>query len=308
MADIFVVLVSGSLTNSEDQAKGMEGGADGYIAQPIANREFLARIQAFLRIKAAEQTLKKYSLQLEDMVADRTQKLHAAEEYLVRQERLAMLGQMAGSVGHELRNPLAVINNAIYYLKLIQPEADVKVKDYLNMIERETRTAEKIINDLLNFARVKSAERAPVSIPALVERVLERFPLPASMEAVLNLPDSLPLVYADSLQVEQVLGNLILNACQAMPDGGQISISSEQLSMNGEQWVIISVKDTGTGITPENMTKLFEPLFTTKTKGIGLGLPVSKKLIEANNGRIEVQSEPGKGSMFMVYLPVHDGY
>jgi signal transduction histidine kinase len=102
----------------------------------------------------------------------------------------------------------------------------------------------------------------------------------------------------------QVLGNLTVNACQAMKDGWQLSVNSEKLSVNNEQWIRIAVKDTGTGITPENMKKLFEPLFTTKTKGIGLGLAVSQKLTEVNGGRIEVESEAGVGSTFTVWLPV----
>jgi signal transduction histidine kinase len=107
-------------------------------------------------------------------------------------------------------------------------------------------------------------------------------------------------VVADPRQMTQVLGNLILNACQAMPEGGALTVTAARKG----KYVTIAVKDTGGGIPPENMNKLFEPLFTTKAKGIGLGLPVSQKLIEANDGRIEVQSTPGIGSTFTVYLPI----
>jgi signal transduction histidine kinase len=105
--------------------------------------------------------------------------------------------------------------------------------------------------------------------------------------------------------VEQVLGNLVTNACQAMPGGGQLIVSSAQEAVGGSAWVRITVRDTGVGIAPENLPKIFEPLFTTKVKGIGLGLAVSKKLAEANGGRLEVQNGSGAGSTFTLYLPVY---
>ena len=204
-------------------------------------------------------------------------------------------------MGHELRNPLAVIKSAVYYLKLVQPDADDKTSQYFDMIEREVRTSEKIITDLLDFARNSSGERESISIPELVRLTLERFPVPQPISIVLELPADLPKLYVDPRQMEQVLGNLVVNACQAMGESGKLTISAKRQ----EELVAIAVKDTGAGITPENMQKLFEPLFTTKPKGIGLGLAVSRKLAEANEGRIEVQSEPGKGSTFTLYGPVY---
>jgi PAS domain S-box-containing protein len=252
--------------------------------------------------KRAEQQLAAYTGQLEEMVDERTRELSATQEQLVRQERLAVLGQLAGSVGHELRNPLGVISNAIYFLKMAQPNADDKVKEYLNIIEKETRTSNKIITDLLDFTRIKSVEREAVSVSDLFRQTLERFPVLPSVEATLEIPTGLPKVYADPHHMVQVLGNLVVNACQSMPKGGNLTVSAR--AQDG--MIYISIHDTGIGIPPENISKLFEPLFTTKTKGIGLGLAVSRKLIEANGGRIEVQSEAGKGSTFSVYLPVYD--
>jgi PAS domain S-box-containing protein len=255
--------------------------------------------------KKAQQAVQDYNARLEVDVAERTRELQEAQEKLVRQEKLAILGQMAGSVGHELRNPLSVINNAVYYLKQIQPDADEKVRKYHCMIEHELHNAEKIIADLLEFARIKSVDREPLALPDLVQRVLERFPVPESLTTVLDFPADLPQVYVDPRQMEQVLGNLAVNACQAMSEGGELAIRARPSTLSdGQPAVSIQVQDTGSGITPENMKKLFEPLFTTKPKGIGLGLVVSRKLVEANGGRIEVQSEPGRGTTFTVYLPV----
>jgi PAS domain S-box-containing protein len=250
--------------------------------------------------KQVEQKLAHYSEHLEEMVEARTIELREAQEKLVRNEKLAVLGQLAGSVGHELRNPLAVINNALYYLKLIGADSSEKVKEYLGIIQTETRTAEKIITDLLDFARIKSMDMEPVSASYLAARVLERYPAPQAVNVTLEIPEDLPMLYVDPRQVEQVLGNLVINACQSMSTGGELTITAHQ----EQEMIAIAVKDTGVGIPPENMKKLFEPLFTTKAKGIGLGLAVSQKLAEANGGSIEVQSEAGVGSTFTVYLPV----
>jgi PAS domain S-box-containing protein len=252
--------------------------------------------------KRAEQKVKEYSERLEEMVEERTRELRQAQEKLLIQEKLAVLGQLAGGVGHELRNPLGVINTSIYYLKMVQPDASEKVRQHLTMIEHEVQNADKIISDLLDFARVISSERQPVSVSELVKHTLERFPLPGNVKGTLDIPVDLPLVFSDPRQLEQVLGNLTVNACQAMPEGGELTISAIKM----KEQVAITVKDTGTGITTENLLKIFEPLFTTKVKGIGLGLAVSKKLVEANGGRIEVNSQAGLGSSFTVYLSVQD--
>jgi PAS domain S-box-containing protein len=270
---------------------------------PITNAkkeiEILAIARDITERKRIEQQLANYTEKLEVMVDERTRELREAQERVVRQEKLAVLGQLAGGVGHELRNPLGVINNAVYFLKLIQPQADEKIKEYLNLIEKETHTAEMIITDLLGFARVQSVEREAVSVSDLIHQTLERFPAPPTVEVTLEIPADLPRVHVDLRQMTQVLGNLTINACQAMKDGGHLTISA----VPQNDFIAIAVKDTGVGIPPGNMSKLFEPLFTTKTKGIGLGLAVSKKLIEANGGRIDVGSEAGKGSTFTFWLP-----
>ena len=258
-----------------------------------------ARAEVALR-KHMEQEVLKLNASLEERVAERTHELQEAQEKILRQEKLAILGQMAGSVGHELRNPLGVINSSIYYLRLVLPDANEKIKQHLDMIENQVHVSDKIIGDLLGFARVTSVKRETVVVSDLVKRVLERFPVPATITLALEIPDSLPRVVVDPLQMEQVLGNLVTNGCQAMPEGGKLTVSAN----HQEEMVAIAVRDSGSGITPENMQKLFEPLFTTKAGGIGLGLAVSKKLAEANGGRIEVESEAGKGSTFRLVLPV----
>ncbi|NOT06557.1 MAG: PAS domain S-box protein [Anaerolineales bacterium] len=259
--------------------------------------------------RQAEENVHQLNLELEKRVEERTHELRIAQEQLVRHEKLAVLGQMSSSVGHELRNPLSVIASAIYYLKLIQPNADDKVKQYLGVVDQEVRNSDKIITDLLDFARVKSVDREAVSASELIRQTLERFPVPESVNVSIEIPDDLPRVYVDVHQITQVLGNLTVNACQAMSGSTPDMLNDRQLSLYSRiqnDMINITVQDNGVGISPENMKKIFEPLFTTKTKGIGLGLAVSQKLVDANGGRIEVESEAGKGTSFHVYLPIYE--
>jgi signal transduction histidine kinase len=164
------------------------------------------------------------------------------------------------------------------------------------------------VGDLLDFARIKSGDREFVPVARLVQQALERYQVPLSVEVAFDLPADLPNVFADPRQIIQVLGNLTMNAYQAMSNGGKLSISARHvvplLNQDLEKKMIeIYIKDTGTGISPENLGKIFDPLFTTKVHGVGLGLVVCQKLAEANAGWIDAKSEPGKGSTFTLVLP-----
>jgi PAS domain S-box-containing protein len=323
-----------SILNREEPGLDSQGNPVWILSSKVPLRDSQGRVIGLVgvgrditELKRVAEEIRQLNAELEQRVEERTRELREAQEQIVRQEKLAVLGQLAGGVAHELRNPLGSISNAVYYLKLVQPEANEKIRQYHAIIENEVHNAVKIITDLLDFSRIKYVDREAVSVPELVRRVLERFPAPPSVEVLLDLPDDLPKVFADWCQMEQVLGNLIVNACQIMRKGGRLTISAgrqkpgaqlpvaaedsatenaKKTTRSDQGTVAIAVKDSGEGILPENMAKLFEPLFTTKLKGIGLGLAVSKKLVEANGGRIVVESEPGKGSTFTVYLPVHE--
>lgn len=277
-----------------------------YLTDENGQLEIIGVSRDIRQRKAAEREIRKYSEHLAEMVEERTRELRDAQEKLLRQERLAALGQLAGTIAHELRNPLGVITNAVTYLKMIQPEADQKVQEYLEIIRSETLTSEKIIAELLDFTRMKSAERSAVSISDIIDRALARNPAPETVKVDIQIPQNLSPAYVNGSQIEQVIGNLLTNAYQAMPDGGKLSMRAGISLMPGtkESSIMIIVKDTGEGIAPENLEKIFEPLFTTRVKGIGLGLAISQKLIEVNHGKITVKSKPGKGSIFTLYLPV----
>jgi PAS domain S-box-containing protein len=254
----------------------------------------------------AEEALRDYSERLEDMVAERTEALKAARERMVRREKLAALGQMAGSVSHELRNPLGVISNALYVLNMLLPDAEPGVREHLDMVAAEVQHSEKIVHDLLDSVRIRPSDRRPIAVTELVAQVLAAGSVPENVQVVVQVSSDLPAVCIDAQQIVQVLTNLVTNAWQAMPDGGQLTIAAHHVpgaSPHTGEAVAISVSDTGIGISAENMDKLFEPLFTTKDKGTGLGLAICRSLVDANGGSIEVDSTEGKGSVFAVSLP-----
>lgn len=223
------------------------------------------------------------------------------EEQLRRSEKLAVLGQLAGGVGHELRNPPGAIKNAAYFLNMVLEQPKPEVKETLEILDKEVASCEHIISSLLDFARQKPPTRRKIEIEDIIQRTLSHIRVPEKVEIVSQLDRALPPILVDPDQLSQVFDNIILNAIQAMPEGGKLVIKS---SLPEPNWVAISFTDSGAGIPPEAMKRLFEPLFTTKAKGIGLGLPIVKALVEGHGGTIAVQSELGKGSIFTVKLPI----
>jgi PAS domain S-box-containing protein len=275
------------------------------VATPLKDSEgnVIAAIELVEDItvrKRAEDEIQKLNEELEGKVEERTRQLLDAQEALVRKEKLATLGQIAGSVGHELRNPLGVMNNAVYYLQTVLADGDDTVREYLGIIKNEISSAERIVSDLLDAVRTKPPKPQSVSAAELIRMGLEKCRMPGNITVDIQAEPQRP-VFVDPFQMKQVFVNLINNAVEAMPDGGTVRISAR---VSGHpSFIEISIADTGEGITPENMKKLFQPLFTTKARGIGLGLVVVKNLTEANGGRLEVESEVAKGTTFTVLLP-----
>ncbi len=245
----------------------------------------------------------------EARVTARTAELRAAmktiedtRDELVRKERLAILGQLSSGVGHELRNPLGVMNNAVYYLEAVLKDATPTTLEYLGILKTQIHISEKIVSDLLDFARIKKPDRHSVTMESVVAQLLKSVPPPANVRTVTELSPQVPRLYADPVHVNQILTNLASNAYQAMGNaGGTVTIRA---TPDGPGNVQIEVSDTGPGIEPENLPKVFEPLFTTKSRGIGLGLAVSRTLATTNGGSLSVKSPPGQGATFTLVLPV----
>ena len=250
--------------------------------------------------KRAEDELRKHRDHLEELVQERTRELEEAQEELVRKGKLAVLGQLAGGVSHELRNPLGAIKNAAYLINMVIEHPEPEVKESLEMINREVAKSDRIITSILDYARPKPPAVQAVNVNQLLGDALSPGIVPDNIETVIRLDESLPLVMADPEQMARVFSNLILNAVQAMPEGGRLTVSSAA----ADDKVAVSVEDSGAGIPKENLDKIFEPLFSTRAKGIGLGLAIARDMMERNGGNIEVHSEEGKGSTFTVKLPL----
>jgi signal transduction histidine kinase len=182
-------------------------------------------------------------------------------------------------------------------------DSDVEVQEALRILEKEVTRAEKIVASLLDLSRARAPERRSVLVNELIREACGRARVAGgeSVTVTTELDGTLPPILADPDQLSRVFENLILNAMQAMPDGGRLTLKSA-VSYLG--WVAISIADTGVGIPAENLEKVFDPLFTTKVKGVGLGLAIARSLVEGHEGTIAVQSQAGKGSTFTVNLPL----
>lgn len=254
------------------------------------------------RLVTTYRKLSEYHKQLKD-----------SQEQLIQAEKLTSLGQLAAQITHEINNPMASI---LAYTQLLSRQlkegsaSKENALNYLDKIEAETSHSSNLVNSLLDFARRSPPKRAEADINELLERALELIKYSTGLvniEVEKNLSKDLPKLVIDAEQIRQVLVNLILNATQVMPSGGTLTLMTKKV---GEE-VIISVKDTGFGISKQNMRRLFEPFFTTKddVQGVGLGLSVSYGIIKRHNGRIEVQSKEGKGTTFTIHLPLtHEDY
>lgn len=227
--------------------------------------------------------------------------LRKTQSKLVRREKLTALGQLASSVAHELRNPLGTIKNVIYYLNILDAgKGNSEVVDSLKIVDKAVEHANKIIEDLLDFARVREPNKQMVNINDVIKEVVDRFQVHQGIEVVEDFSLSLPKLAFDVLQMQQVFYNIVQNALQAMIDKGKLIVTTVQENNN----IRIYFKDNGPGITKENLENIFEPLFSTKAKGTGLGLNVCKSLVSGHDGKLLVESALGKGTTFIVELPI----
>ena len=223
------------------------------------------------------------------------------EEALLKSQRMAAIGELAAMVGHDLRNPLAGITGATYYVKKkLGPKTNKKEREMLQLIEQEIGHADKIINDLLEYSKEIRLELTQTEAKSITEDALKSMKIPNKIR-VLNSAKQTPRIELDANQMRRVLVNLIRNAVDAMPRGGRLRITSRESNDNLE----LIIADTGEGMTSETLERLWSPLYTTKSKGIGLGLPTAKRLVEAHGGSITVETKPSKGSTFTVTLPLH---
>jgi signal transduction histidine kinase len=195
------------------------------------------------------------------------------------------------------------MTNAVYYLEMIQEGADPEVREYLGIVRGQIGIADRIVTDLLDFARIKPPQRKEVPLAGLVDEQLARLGPINGVEVRREFAPDLPPAWIDAGQVGQIVLNLLANAVQAMEERGVLTLRG----CATPEGVRLDVRDTGGGIPPELQQKIFEPLFTTKARGIGLGLAVSRSLAQANGGGLAVSSAPGEGATFTLTLPAAQG-
>jgi len=222
------------------------------------------------------------------------------QERLITSEKLSTIGLLASVVGHEIRNPLGVIRNSACFLSMkLKDNTDEKVVKHLKILEREVNSANLIISDLLDFARKKLPALELTDLNNVVMDVLSSIFIPENIKVTTELCEIPPMLF-DREQIRRAFLNLTLNAVQAMPEGGKLLVQTSKHFDSVE----IAFTDTGVGISKENMEKLFTPLFSTKAKGIGLGLSICKQIVDGHDGNITVQGSVGEGSTFTVKLPM----
>ncbi len=232
--------------------------------------------------------------------------LKQTQEELVRKEKFATIGRISGSIAHDVRHPLATIKNSAYFLNMTLKDPNEKTKKHLKLIDSEVAHANEIITSLMRLSELKKPEKSKTNISEFVREYFSEFPLPEHIKLVTEVDNKYPDILVDQSHLKQVFTNLASNAVQAMPEDGKLivktrrvrpSASAESQECEGD-FVEISFADTGSGIRKDTLDKVFEPFYTTKTKGIGLGLSIVNDIITANDGNITVESEEGKGSTF----------
>jgi len=248
-------------------------------------------------LSEAQAKLKEYAANLESLVEERTNQLKNSE-------RLAAIGATAGMVGHDIRNPLQAITSDIYLAKselasTLESEEKKNALESLTEVEKNIEYINKIVADLQDFARPLSPVARGTSLENLIHEILLKSSIPKYISTSFEVEEEAKQVMADPDLLKRIISNLVLNAVQAMPRGGKLSIHAYRK----EGGLVIEVQDTGEGIAEEVKTKLFTPMFTTKSKGQGFGLAVVKRVTEAMNGTVNFESEHGKGTKFIIRLP-----
>jgi signal transduction histidine kinase len=253
--------------------------------------------------KAAENELERYRLQLEDLVKQRTEQLEIAQQELVQKERLAVLGQLTATVSHEIRNPLGTVANSLYLLKdSLQGDAFSHLARPLQLAERNVERCDSIISDLLDFSRQRKIEKETFAIDEWLAELLDELTFPADVSCHWLL-NSQAVASIDKERLRRVLVNVITNALQAMEEVSVTDRTLEIKTRDVDGRCEINVRDTGVGMSEEVMARIFEPMFSTKNFGVGLGVPIIKNIMEGHGGDVVYQSSPNKGTTVTLWLP-----
>lgn len=249
--------------------------------------------------KRAEEALREVTGALEVRMKERSDDLLEAQSELVRRERLAVIGLFAGTIAHQIRNPLGSIKNAAYLVQLASPTMDDDLRRALSIIQDEVGRANQIITDLVDYARVTAPQLRVVPVDLLMEIALSGLDLPANIAVVTECP-ALPNVSVDPAQLQRALQKLVKNAVHSMGSGGTLTLSARAEGGG----VIFSIADTGKGIADDVRERLFEPLVTGNSGGLGLGLITARALVENQGGALALEKSDLDGTRVVLRLPV----
>ena len=249
------------------------------------------------------QELKTFSQQMEEKIQQTTADLRKTEAQLIRSEKLAALGELAAGIAHEIRNPLTSINILIQSLTETFPSGNAHRED-LQVIEEEISRINEIVDQFLRFAKPVPPLLAKADVLSVFEETLQLLRPQIEKNRIIVEKEFrvLPPISMDREQMKQVILNLLLNAVQAMPKGGHLTVRGQVLE--SDRWIKLSIQDSGIGIPKEDLNKLFDPFFSTKEGGVGLGLSIAHRIVDQHHGKIEVESAPGKGTLLAVWLPI----
>jgi two-component system NtrC family sensor kinase len=301
-------LVNRPVKNLLSQTKRIAKGDLDTLVQSASSDEMGDLSDAFNKmtqsLKSARSELEEWGKNLEAKVEERAREIKQIQNQLIRSEKLVSLGKLVAGIAHEINNPLTGI---LMFAMLTgkNPRLDPSLKNDMAVIIEETQRCAKIVRGLLDFSRESIPQKEPSLINGIIDASLSLISNQSSFHNIKitrNYDQNLPPVLVDKDQIEQVFVNILLNASQSMPDGGNLHIIT--YAEDGK-YVCIKITDTGEGIPEENMERIFDPFFTTKSDvGTGLGLSVSYGIIERHGGKIEVQSKVGKGTIFIIKLPL----
>ncbi|MCE7979884.1 MAG: PAS domain S-box protein [Caldilinea sp. CFX5] len=259
-------------------------------------RDITARKQAEAALRLSQQQLHERQQREKELVEEELARLR---NQLVISTRFATLGQVAATIAHELRNPLGAVRNAVYYIRRYLVQDHQELLDFLQIVDMEVTTADRIITDLLEMTRAKEPGIQQLDLCVIAQEIWRRSKQTDQIVFHCSVPHEPFWVFADPTQFRQVLANLMTNAIQAMPDGGALSMTGEEQP----DYVMITVQDSGSGVPAAVRERIFEPLFTTKAKGTGLGLAICRQIIERHGGAIELV-DSSQGAKFVIRLPV----
>jgi len=312
--DTYVIMFTGK--GSEEIAVSlMKAGASDYILKPFNNQNLVERIESVLRMRGVElrnrellaerekllEEIKGWNSELERRIQQESENLYKAHAEVVQSQKLATLGYLAAGMAHEIRNPLNTISLFVQLLREGMTEPDKL--EYVGMILKEVDRVDDTLRKLLDTAKRPMYELSEVSIEQIIRSTLESFRPQTSVhriEVAFSTSGSPPLIKADPSELQQIFTNLFLNAIHEMPDGGRLGVALH----HDEKEVTVLVSDTGKGIPRENLASIFDPFFSTKSQGTGMGLSVVLRIVKNYKGRIEVLESGSNGTVFLVSLPI----